>query len=335
LTISSLLNLVSKMIQDENKHDNFPVWILQTLPQALIKTDTKVVDKYVMYTKLEQSKWFVNFTKTYADNLSSSPVVTGTASSAGSIFTDGKQHNLINDGTLVMGNSSAITPDDIIREDFPHKVDVKKFYMSVSEVTNSEYYKFTRENPEWMQSNIKELLDKKLVTDSYLRTWKNDKPEDSALNLPVTEISYYAAHAYCEWLSKKGPAGLKVRLPYESEWEYIVKSDEQVSPIIYPETPKKGPQPAATSANDRFGLKNIYGNVWTWCENWFFPASYPLYDSKNPDYTDAALAGAEKSIRGGSWANVKADGLRSYTRASLMPDFCNPYTGFRTVIADN
>ncbi len=335
LSISSMIKLVSKIIHDKDTYENYPLWLMKALPRTLIKSDVKTIDKYGMYTKVEQSKWFTAFANKSLEKLSALPQPS-IASSQGSVFINGSKYNLVPGGRYIMGDSTNVkSAAGLLAENTPHTVDIGKFYMSVSEVTNADFYDFTRANPEWLPSNVNALLEKKLVSATYLRGWKNDKPQDALSSLPVSEVSYYAASAYCAWLSKKAPSGLKVRLPYEAEWESIAKIDERNSQLPFPETPKQAPLPGTGTASAGFGLVNMYGNMWTWCEDWFYPAGYELYNPAAPYYTNPLLSGSEKSVRGGSWANVKSDGIRSYTRASLMPDSCTPYTGFRTVAADH
>jgi formylglycine-generating enzyme required for sulfatase activity len=329
----SLISLVFNIIHSKQDFPNYAFWLMNSLPKSLVKSEKQAVDKFLMYKKIQQSKWFVDYEQKYFDEIKKA-VTNQASSAAGSQYVDGKQYVLIPGGKLLMGDPDNINaPDDILRESLPHFVDVPRFSIASSEVTNADFYRFVLENKEWLPSN-KALLEKKLVSEAYLKSWENDKPLDASLGLPVSQVSYYAANAYCAWVSKRAPAGMRVRLPYEYEWEFIAKADEASGYLEYPDKHKQAPDPAGSGTPDRFGIKNMFGNLWTWCENWFYPAGYSLYSSKKPYYFDASLKGSEKAMRGGSWANAKIDNLRSFTRGSLPPDFCTDYTGFRTVLSD-
>ena len=84
----------------------------------------------------------------------------------------------------------------------------------------------------------------------------------------------------------------------------------------------------------------MHGNVWEWCEDWYRPAMNLLADGLPASisrfseglYNQAYDEGAEKVVRGGSWANAEED-IRIYTRGSQSPDWCTPYLGFRIVVA--
>jgi len=120
-------------------------------------------------------------------------------------------------------------------------------------------------------------------------SWKNphlgDAPKD---NEPVCCVSWNDAVAFCAWLDgrerSKGtlPAGCKLRLPTEAEWEYACRAGAQTK-FWWGGAPEKGEgrlnwnwkqqdQPALTPADhygakgrNKFGLADMLGNVWEWC----------------------------------------------------------------------
>ena len=90
-------------------------------------------------------------------------------------------------------------------------VPVDSFYMDETAVTNEEFVKFLKENPEWRRSEIPPIF----TNDGYLREWRSDLDpgyEKLGENRPVTRVSWYAANAYC---SDQGG-----RLPTLNQWEY-------------------------------------------------------------------------------------------------------------------
>ncbi len=149
-----------------------------------------------------------------------------------------------------------------------NEVFVKSFYMDVYAVTNAEYLIFIKANPKWSKSNIS-----KLYTDgSYLKHWKSDfafgKDSLKIYNSPVTNISWFAAKAYCKWKGK--------RMPTTNEWEYAASADianrvaankttilEIILDWYDKPTPTVLPNVGTTFKN-KFGLYDMHGLIWEW-----------------------------------------------------------------------
>ena len=72
----------------------------------------------------------------------------------------------------------------------------------------------------------------------------------------------------------------------------------------------------------------MLGNLWEWCDNYYLPADtlFGRYGMENTAYQ-----GAEKAVRGGSWAN-KARSVSAVSRGSQEPSWCTPFLGFRVVL---
>ena len=70
-------------------------------------------------------------------------------------------------------------------------VRVKAFYLDETAVTNAEYLKFLKANPQWTRNNVLRLK----ADENYLKNWKSDFefPEGVSPDAPVTNVSWFAA----------------------------------------------------------------------------------------------------------------------------------------------
>ena len=82
----------------------------------------------------------------------------------------------------------------------------------------------------------------------------------------------------------------------------------------------------AFPTND-FGLYDLVGNVWQWCENWYQPDAY----SVDPSMSPVESAGTHRARRGGAWNVIQPFRLRTANRGALDPHATAPNVGFRCV----
>ena len=122
--------------------------------------------------------------------------------------------------------------------------------------------------------------------------------------LPVTNASWFDCQEFITKLNAKTAGGY--RLPTEAEWEYACRAGTTTaysfgdkittSEANYNDTKVGKAMNVVSYTPNDFGLYNMHGNVWEWCEDWHAP--YPkesVIDPKGP------ATGANRALRGGSF----------------------------------
>jgi formylglycine-generating enzyme required for sulfatase activity len=167
---------------------------------------------------------------------------------------------------------------------------------------------------------------------------------------PVAKVNWEDANAFCAWLTKKElaegkiKAGQKYRLPTDAEWSVAVGlgkekgntpgAKSQGIKDVYPWGKERPPPVGAGNYAERlkvdkfdrtapvgsfsanlFGLHDMGGNVWEWCEDW--------YDPTVKKY---------RVLRGASWDDLNPDLLLSSYRHLYTPDNRSIGLGFRCVL---
>jgi len=272
---------------------------------------------------------------------------------------------LVPDMVLVKGTSFQMGSSDGQDDEKPvHKVTVSDFYLGKYEVTLAEFkafvddsgYQTDAEKEGWSYAWTGTSWDKKNGV-----TWRDDVEGNrrpvSEHNHPVIHVSWNDAKAYCAWLTEK--TGRQYRLPTEAEWEYAAGNGAKHHKYSWGDgnpTGKKGGNVAdETGANkfnwkknasnifvgyndgyaatapvgsfdeNDFGLHDMSGNVWEWCEDWYHS------DYKGAPADGSAWlspAGSYRVVRGGSW-NSNPQNVRAADRSNDAPGNRVLNIGFR------
>lgn len=192
------------------------------------------------------------------------------------------------------------------------------FFLAEKETTVGQYAAFLRDNPRWAADNRERLVSEGLVTEDYLADYTGAPPMD-----PVRGVSWYAARAYADWLSKSAPSGYRVCLPSESQWEVSALAGGGTGAQVWSDGARTAPSPAGR--RDGAGFSDILGNLWEWCEDSF--AAHPEIGLN----ASRRFPGSERSVRGGCWANARGT-VSEATRGSFPPVWCSPFLGFRVAL---
>jgi formylglycine-generating enzyme required for sulfatase activity len=221
---------------------------------------------------------------------------------------------LLPGGTFLMG-SPADEPGRDSDEGPVHEVELSPFLISKYEVTQEVWEPVMGSNPSWFRGRT----------------------------LPVERVSWNDAQAFCQ------AAGLK--LPTEAQWEYAARAGTRTAfyngPITQLSCTPLDPlldaiawycgnsgnrtHPAGEKAPNGFGLHDMSGNVYEWCEDVYDSGFYSRPEATMKDPL-ATTASGIRVIRGGSWLNF-AQSCRSALRCWYSPSVRDSYLGFRPVFS--
>lgn len=254
----------------------------------------------------------------------------------------GMKFSLIPAGSFVMGSPDG-TGDTSYRpvnsaeggrytNERQHIVNISKdFYMQTTEVTQAQYLQVMGSNP----AHFSAL----------------GGGDDCGLNCPVETVNWNEAHDFIDDLNASesrvncnSQPNTCYSLPTESQWEYAARgatvsafyngditapsgSDPNLNLIgWYSSNSASTTHPVAQKAANQWGLYDMSGNVWEWCEDIF--STYP----DGPVTDPVSPTGSFPVIRGGNW-NFGARDSRSAFRSSVSSVISSSILGFRLVLS--
>ncbi|MGQ9629158.1 MAG: formylglycine-generating enzyme family protein [bacterium] len=243
---------------------------------------------------------------------------------------DGKRMAWIPGGYFTMGSIEG-DPD----ERPPHTVRVDGFWMDITEVTNAEFSRFVeatgyiteaeKEGFGWVYSKGPRW--RRVAGANWRAPLGPGSSIDDKMDHPVVQVSWNDAVAYAEWAGK--------RLPTEAEWEYAAGGPQHhrwslgddFDPELY-SFDRTGTEPVTSHPPNGFGLHDMSGSVWEWCDDWYRSDWYSFHDAVNPR---GPSEGENRVVRGGAWLNAERRNLRCANRAGDHPSGRDNIIGFRCV----
>jgi formylglycine-generating enzyme required for sulfatase activity len=171
-------------------------------------------------------------------------------------------------GSFMMGSDKCDNEKPI------HKVTISQdFWLQKTEVTQAQWQAVMGNNPSNFKGN----------------------------NLPVETVSWDDAQEFIKKLNAKGEG--TYRLPTEAEWEYAARAGTTGdyagnldSMAWYSANSDMKTHPIGQKQANAWGLYDMHGNVWEWCEDWY--DSYPSGTVTDPT---GAASGSYRVIRGSCW----------------------------------
>lgn len=185
----------------------------------------------------------------------------------------------------------------------------RPFYMSATEVTQKQYAQVMGANPSRFKGAAR----------------------------PVDTVSHHDAAAFCLRLSEK--TGKRVSLPTEAQWEYACRAGSTTSYAFagdprklglyawYEGNGQKQTHPVAAKRPNAWGLYDMNGNVYEWCQDWY-AKDYQGLSTVDPE---GPRSGASRVCRGGGFGN-RARYCRSANRSNPPPGQRINFIGFRIVL---
>ncbi|GAA0879866.1 formylglycine-generating enzyme family protein [Algoriphagus jejuensis] len=207
------------------------------------------------------------------------------------------------------------------------KIWVDDFLLDEHAVTNGQYLDFVNNYPEWQKSKVKGIF----ADAAYLINWKTDLSLGENMNplAPVTNVSWFAAKAYCACLGK--------RLPTIDEWELAALASETKANaandsafnqqiVASYETPNTYSKPTKSTYKNYWGIYDMHGLIWEWTSD--FNSVLISGESRKDGDADRDLFCAGSAINASNLRDYAAF-MRYAFRGSIKANYNIQNLGFR------
>lgn len=201
-----------------------------------------------------------------------------------------------------------------------HKVYLKDYYIGKYQITNDQFLKFVNKSGYAPKGN-----------------W-HDYAKSGREMHPVVDVTWDDAAAYCKWASLRLPKEAEWekaaggcngwKYPWGNEWDKNLCNNLTTNRIDLVASRTLGvdcqtiPVGIIPEGASPFGVMDMAGNVWEFCEGWF--KAYP-----GSSYSGKCLEKKFRIARGGSWHGCDPIPFRCASRLNRPTDEWSPYAGFR------
>lgn len=233
---------------------------------------------------------------------------------------------LLTEMVVIEGGSFYRGSIDGNRDEMPrHQITLPSFAIDIHQVTNEQFVRFLEVMGGEKDGNHSDII--RLRDSRIKRSGGRLSIESGYAKHPVVGVTWYGAIAYAKWVGK--------RLPTEAEWEIAARGG--IDHALYPTVDDIEKTQANFFSSDTtavmsyapngYGLYDMAGNVYEWCQDWYGYNYYEL-SIQEPENPQGPLQGVYRVLRGGCWKSLKED-LRCSRRHRNNPGTVNGTYGFR------
>ena len=262
----------------------------------------------------------------------------------------------VRSGTFSMGAPRGVGWDS---ERPQHKVYLSSYSINKYEVTNDEYVQFLNDALFYDMIEVQNgIVRSKMTGKIWLKTRSSSslaqitfrrakfKVTANLGQYPVFYVSYFGAKAYSDYYGEK--------LPTEAQWEKAASWNPEKNRKNRYGVNQKSVRPNLANFEDSddghdhyrvgttpvghfnstsyYGAKDMSGNVWEWCEDYYGDRSYVHRKSRSVTDPQGLSKTTMKVVRGGAW-NSEFFSTRSTIRLGISPEATLVNVGFRTIKA--